>query len=238
MSPLISLSCSKRVDIISYLTIIATMGLVDAIVQWVLDIIQSMGYLGIVFLMFLDGISFPIPSEVIMAFSGWLSYDGEFNLFLVILAGTLGSVIGALAAYGIGYTGGRVLVQRFGRYVLMGDDSLDKAEAWFKHYGDWAIFLTRFVPLVRTLISFPAGIAKYDLKRFILYTTLGSLIWNAILAYLGYLLGPEWENIIDFFDRYSLVAVAALAIILVWWVLHRLKEMGKLPGPKKGDEGV
>jgi membrane protein DedA with SNARE-associated domain len=238
MSPLISLSCSKRVDIISYLTIIATMGLVDAIVQWVLDIIQSMGYLGIVFLMFLDGISFPIPSEVIMAFSGWLAYDGEFNLLFVILTGTLGSVIGAIVAYGIGYTGGRVLVQRFGRYVLMGDDSLDKAEAWFKHYGDWAIFLTRFVPLVRTLISFPAGIAKYDLKRFILYTALGSLIWNAVLAYLGYLLGPEWENIIDFFDRYSMVAVAALAIIAVWWVLHRLNEMGKLPSLKKGDEGV
>jgi membrane protein DedA with SNARE-associated domain len=210
------------------------MGLVDLTVQWVLDVIQSMGYIGIVFLMFLDGISFPIPSEVIMAFAGWLAYDGEFDLVLVILTGTIGSVLGALAAYGIGYTGGREFVQRFGRYLLLGDDSLDKAEAWFKRYGDWAIFLTRFIPLVRTLISYPAGIAKYNIWRFILYTTIGSLIWNAIIGYLGYLLGPQWEDIIAFFDKFEIIAIVALIIFIVWWIWHRLRELGKLPTSKKG----
>jgi membrane protein DedA with SNARE-associated domain len=231
---LISLSCQFDGAIIFYLAITATMGLVDLTVQWVLDVIQSMGYVGIVFLMFLDGISFPIPSEIIMAFAGWLAYDGEFDLILVILTGTLGSVLGAAAAYGIGYTGGREVVRRFGRYVLMGDDTLEKAEAWFKRYGDWAIFLTRFVPLVRTLISFPAGIAKYDFTRFILYTFLGSLIWNAILAYLGYVLGPQWEDIIAFFDKFELVAIVALALFVTWWIWHRLRELGKVPSLRKG----
>ena len=133
-----------------------------------------------------------------------------------------------------------MLVQRFGRYVLLSDDSLDKAEAWFKHYGDWAIFLTRFVPLVRTLISFPAGIAKYDLKRVhILYTTLGSLIWNAVLAYLEYLVRPRMG------EHHRLLR--PLFIVGIgrphnnrgwWWVLHRLREMGRLPSAKKGKEGV
>jgi membrane protein DedA with SNARE-associated domain len=229
----ISLCCLIDVVIIFYLVIIASMGLVDLTVQWVLDVIQSMGYVGIVFLMFLDGISFPIPSEIIMAFAGWLAYDGEFDLILVILTGTLGSVLGAAAAYGIGYTGGREFVRRYGRYVLMGEDTLDEAEAWFKRYGDWAIFLTRFVPLVRTLISFPAGIAKYNFTRFILYTLLGSLIWNALLAYLGYVLGPQWEDIIAFFDKFQIVAIIALILFVIWWIWHRLRVLGKVPSLKK-----
>lgn len=200
------------------------MGLVDITVQWVLDIINDIGYVGMVFLMFLDGISFPVPSEVIMAFGGWLAYDGQFDLSLVILTGTLGSVLGALAAYGIGYTGGRLLVTKFGRYVLLDEDSLVKVEGWFEKYGNWAIFLTRFVPLVRTLISFPAGIGRFKLSHFIALTFLGSLIWNTVLGYLGYWLGPQWEDIIAFFDSIELIAIAALVIFLIWWVWRRLKE--------------
>ena len=198
------------------------MDFIGSVMQFVLSIISQIGYVGIAALMALESMGIPMPSEITMPFSGWLAYNGTFELGLVIIVGTLGSAAGSALAYWIGLKGGRPAVRCYGRYVMLSERHLDTMEIWFKKYGDLAVFGTRLLPLVRTYISFPAGTAKMKFSRFMILSTIGSAIWCAVLAYIGFVLGPKWASVSGAYNvLLILVIVSLIAIFLVWYIRRR-----------------
>ena len=198
------------------------MDFIGSVMQFVLSIISQIGYVGIAALMALESMGIPMPSEITMPFSGWLAYNGTFELALVITFGTLGSAAGSALAYWIGLKGGRPAIRRYGRYVMLSEKHLDTMEIWFKKYGDLAVFGTRLLPLVRTYISFPAGTAKMKFSRFMILSTIGSAIWCAVLAYIGFVLGPKWASISGAYNvLLILVIVSLIAIFLIWYFRRR-----------------
>jgi membrane protein DedA with SNARE-associated domain len=196
------------------------MGIIDTLNQAIIDFISSSGYLGIFFAMLVEGIITPIPSELIMPFAGYLASTGMFYLPFVILAGTLGATLGSTLAYGIAWVVGRPLVDKYGRYIFLDQKKVDKADAWFKKWGSWGILIGHAIPGIRSVISFPAGIFRMELKRFVIFTFLGALIWNSVLASAGYWLGEyyiEFWQALEGWDVIILViAVLGLAAYLIW----------------------
>lgn len=199
-----------------------------SLVQWgtdlIIELISSLGYPGIFVLMTIEGIITPIPSELIIPFAGYLSAEGEMNLVLVIAVGTAGAAIGNTVAYYIGYRVGRPLIERYGKYIWLDERDLGLAERWFARYGDVGILLGHAIPGVRSFISFPAGIGKMRVKRFVLFSTIGALIWTTVLALAGYVLIDEWRRFAETTDNIDLyVLVAAIAIIMgyVYWSKRR-----------------
>ena len=195
-------------------------GLVRALVDWILYVIEETSYLGVFFLMILESALLPVPSEIIMPFAGYLAYLGHMDIVLIIAAGTLGNLVGSLIAYYLGLYGGRNFVIKYGKYLLMRENHLKIAEKLFNDYGEIIIFVGRMLPAIRTVISFPAGVGKMDLRKFMIYTILGSIPWNTMLAYSGFLLGENWENIISFFEKTDLIFVVALIIIIVLFIKY------------------
>ncbi len=171
--------------------------------------------------MTLESIGLPIPSEVIMPFAGYVVWEGKLTLIGITLAGTLGCLAGSLIAYGIGLWGGRPLLERYGKYVLIRKSELDRADGWFQKYGDSAVFVSRLLPIVRTFISFPAGIVHMDVKKFSLYTVLGSLPWCFALAYIGVLLGPHWEDINGLFRYLDILVIVGIIVLVGYLIYHR-----------------
>lgn len=191
------------------------------LVEWVKTVISAGGYKGIVALLALNSSGIPIPSEVILPFSGYLVYQGRFNLILVVLMGTIGCNIGSAIAYWIGAKGGRPLVERYGKWVLMSHHDLDRMSGFFDRYGSITILIGRMLPIVQTYVAFPAGIARMSRVRFHIYTTVGSLIWYFCLAWVGMKLGAAWDTdprMHEWFHRFHLVVVGALAVGVVWFV--------------------
>jgi len=189
------------------------------------SIIDAGGYKGIIALLTLNSSGIPIPSEVILPFSGYLVYLGRFNLFFVVLAGVVGCNIGSAIAYWIGAKGGRPLVERYGKWVLMSRHDLDRMVWFFNRYGSIAILVGRMLPVVQTYVAFPAGIARMSRLRFHIYTTIGSLIWYFCLAGAGMKLGAAWDSdprMHEWFHRFHLVVFAALAAAVVWFVWSHL----------------
>ena len=164
------------------------MVLVELLAGFITSFISQIGYIGVFFLMALESALIPVPSEVIMPFSGFLVATGEFSLFYVLVAGTLGNLVGSVIAYYIGSYVGRGLVLRYGKYVLLDEGHLNLSDRWFKKFGDKIIFVSRNLPAVRTYISLPAGISKMNIFRFSIYTLIGSIPWNFVLLYAGVLL--------------------------------------------------
>lgn len=189
----------------------------------IIAVIAHGGYAGIIFLMAIESACIPLPSEIIMPFSGYLVATGEFNLWLVATAGAVGSVLGSLLAYWIGARGGRPFVHRYGRFVLVSVHDLDRAERWFEHYGDITILIGRMLPVVRTFIALPAGIARMPLTRFNLYTFLGSFVWCLGLAWLGKALGAHWDELGAWFHRFDVVIVVLAVLALIWHVRRHLR---------------
>lgn len=191
-------------------------GLIEWGVDLILDWISTYGYWGIIFLMALESATLPIPSEIVMPFAGYLvARDGIMSLPLVILAGTVGCTIGSIAAYIFGYYAGRPLILRYGKYILIRERHLKLAERWFEKYGNKATFIARLLPVIRTVISLPAGISKMRFKTFVLYSFVGSLPWTASLAYIGFVLQRNWREVSGVFRELDvIVLVSALAIIL------------------------
>jgi membrane protein DedA with SNARE-associated domain len=189
------------------------------LVQWginlVLQLISSLGYAGVFFLMTLESALIPIPSEIIMPFSGFLVSTGRFGFWEVVLAGTLGNLFGSWIVYYLGARFGRSVFIRK-EYRWLKKEHLILAESWFKKYGDKAIFISRMLPVVRTFISLPAGLAKMEVKRFLLYTFTGSVIWSILLTYIGYWLGKNWELVLRY-TRFLEIAVIAAGLVLVWY---------------------
>ncbi len=188
--------------------------------SFAVSITLILGYPGVTFLMALESMVVPLPSELILPFAGFLSASGQLNFYLAWIASVFGSLIGSLISYAMGYYGGERLIRRFGKYFLLDEADLNLTEAWFKKRGEKVIFIARFVPVVRHLISIPAGIAKMDLKKFSLYTVLGAGLWNLILIWLGYYLGQNWRQVRQYSQYFSL-AMAILIIIAVVAFLAR-----------------
>jgi membrane protein DedA with SNARE-associated domain len=185
-------------------------------------IYEAVGYLGVALWVAIESVIIPIPSELVLPFAGFLAADpgsiepitgARWSIPLLVAAATLGSLIGALIAYAIGYWGGRPVLIRWGRFLRFTEQDLDKTEAFFAKWGNWAAFLGRMVPVVRSLVSFGAGVGKMHLGPFILFTTLGSIPWNLALVMAGYLLGENWTQIGDFLKRYEYLVLGVLVVI-------------------------
>src|SRR4030088_2277267 len=168
--------------------------LIELLSVFIVATISRLGYAGIVLLMAIESACNPLPSEIIMPFPGYLVYTGQFNLWLVGIAGAFGCVVGSLVAYWVGMRGGRPLIEKYGRYVLISRHDLDLADRWFNRFGEIIVFASRLLPVIRTFIAFPAGVARMNLERFVIYTFAGSLPWCIGLAYVGQLLGEKWNK--------------------------------------------
>ncbi len=191
--------------------------IIDNLINFIISAISGSGYLGIFFLMIAESALIPIPSEVIMPFSGYLVSSGKFNFVYVVIAGSLGNLVGSLIAYYIGFRLGREFILRYGRYVLLRKSHVELTEAYFKKYGDRSTLISRMLPAVRTYISLPAGIAKMNIRKFVVYTLIGSIIWNSALTYIGIQLGQEWKNILHYSDYIdAVVIVGALAAVALF----------------------
>ncbi|MBA3806543.1 MAG: DedA family protein [Acidobacteria bacterium] len=200
--------------------------IIEILSGFIVAVISALGYAGIVLLMAIESACIPLPSEVIMPFSGYLVYTGQFNLWLVGLAGAVGCVLGSLVAYWVGYYGGRPLIEKYGRYVLISTHDLDLADRWFTRYGELIVFASRLLPVIRTFIAFPAGVARMNLKRFVIYTFLGSLPWCLGLAYVGQLLGEQWDKndaLKTWFHRFDFLIGIIGVLAVVWWVWRHIK---------------
>jgi membrane protein DedA with SNARE-associated domain len=182
------------------------------------SLIAFSGYGGIVILMAIESACIPLPSELIMPFAGYLVFEGKMNLFLVATAGAIGCNLGSLVAYEIGHYGGRPLVERYGRWILLGRHELDWADRFFARWGFLAVFFGRLLPVVRTFIALPAGVARMPRGRFHLYTFLGSWPWCLGLAWLGMKLGENWRGLGKYFHKFDAVILAALAVGVLWFV--------------------
>ncbi|VVB91055.1 SNARE associated Golgi protein [uncultured archaeon] len=184
---------------------------------YITQIISSIGYVGVFILMTLESAALPVPSEVVMPFAGYLSYQGKFDLIIISIVGAAGCMTGSIISYMVGLKGGRPFLAKYGKYFFINHDHIDLAERWFIKYGDKAVFFSRLLPVMRTFISLPAGIGKYSLKKLSLYSFIGSLPWCFGLAYIGFKLGPYWKDIIRFFDALDIVVIAVLILSLIYF---------------------
>ena len=199
--------------------------IIAVLVQFITHVIDSGGYAGLVALMGIESACIPLPSEIIMPFAGYLAYLGHMNLILAATAGAVGCNAGSVIAYWIGARGGRPLVERYGRWVLMSRHDLDRMTDFFNRYGSITVLIGRLLPVVRTFIAFPAGIAKMPQGRFHLYTFIGSWPWCFVLAYVGMKLGEQWHTdprFHEWFHRFHLVVEVALVVGIVWFVWSHL----------------
>jgi len=190
--------------------------------------IAALGYWGVGLLMAIESACIPLPSEIIMPFAGYLVSRGEMNIWGVAVAGAVGCVIGSLIAYWVGMYGGRPLIEKYGRYVLISRQDLELADRWFSRYGEAIIFTSRLLPAIRTFIAFPAGVARMNLTRFVIYTFAGSLPWCLGLAYIGQKLGEQWnkdERLKTLFHRFDFVIGIVALLAIIWWVRRHLKHL-------------
>src|SRR6266849_2281408 len=187
------------------------------------SVIAATGYGGIVILMAIESACIPLPSELIMPFAGYLVYTGRFNLFWVATAGALGCNVGSAVAYWVGYYGGRPLVEKYGSYILLSRTELDWADRFFARYGDGAVFISRLLPVIRTFIALPAGIARMPQVRFHVYTFLGSWPWCLGLAYLGMKAGENWRYLGKYFHEFDRVIGVILLALVIWFVWSHWK---------------
>jgi membrane protein DedA with SNARE-associated domain len=192
--------------------------------SFILAAISHLGYFGVFFLMALESACLTVPSEVIMPFSGYLVGVGQFSFWLVVIAGTLGNLLGSIVAYFIGYYGGRTLIEKYGKYILISTHDLDRAENWFAKYGNISIFFSRLLPIVRTYISFPAGTCKMPFGKFCFYTVLGCLPWSIFLTYVGIKLGENWKSIEVYFRKLDWVMIILAVSLIIYWAYKKLKK--------------
>src|SRR5882762_11952669 len=201
------------------------------ILSWfIVATISALGYGGVVLLMAIESACIPLPSEIIMPFAGYLVSRGEMNLWLVAIAGAVGCVLGSLVAYWVGSKGGRPLIEKYGRYVLISSHDLDIADRWFSKRGEMIVFVSRLLPGIRTFIAFPAGVARMNLKRFVIYTFAGSLPWCLGLAYVGQLLGEKWnkdDTLKTWFHRFDFLILIAGLLLAGWWIWRHVSHLRK-----------
>jgi membrane protein DedA with SNARE-associated domain len=209
---------------------------IELLGRFIIAVISTSGYAGILLLMAIESACIPLPSEVIMPFSGYLVSTGRFSLWAVALAGALGCNAGSLVAYYVGAWGGRPLVERYGRYALVSHHDLALADRFFVRYGELAVFIARLLPVVRTFIALPAGVSRMNVWRFHLYTFLGSLPWCWVLAYAGMKLGPRYTVLREYFHRFDAALGIIIVVAAVWFVHNRWKNRLRVAAEKPAEK--
>ena len=194
------------------------------LVDFVTSIISSLGYPGVIFLMILDSAMIPIPSEIILVFSGYLVSTGTFEPIGLILAGSLGNVIGSIITYYVGLKFGRLFVLRFGKYFFIKEHHLEYTEKMFEKYGDIISLLGRLLPAIRTYISLPCGVAKMSVVKYSIYTFIGSVIWNTIFTYIGIQLGNKWQDIDNYSIYLEIVTACTIVAFAIWFTIKMLRK--------------
>lgn len=196
--------------------------MVEKIIEIVIFALDKTGYIGTFVAMALESACIPIPSEAILPFGGYLSFTGRLSLPFVIIVGTLGGTIGSLGSYYIGKIGGRPLVEKYAEKLRLSRSHIEKSDYYFSKYGEKIVFFSRLLPIIRTFISLPAGISKMEVKKFVIYTLLGSSIWSIILGYAGYKMGENWIIIRQWF-HFADIALVAIVVIFVFYKLFYKK---------------
>ena len=196
----------------------------EALIQQMEEWVTSYGYAAIFLLMLAESACIPFPSEVTMLVGGWYAADGRLDFFWVGVAGVLGNLVGSWIAYAVGRWTGRDLLDRYGRYILIRSHDIDRAEVWWDRHGDAATFFSRLLPVIRTFISLPAGIARMPLGKFSVYTFLGVIPWTFALTYLGVVVEDNWEAALDYFDIPTLIIGGAVVIAAGWWYVRRKRQ--------------
>jgi len=201
--------------------------LLSQVGQIALGLISSLGYTGVFILMMFESMILPVPSELVMPFAGFLVVEGRFTFLGVMVASSLGSIVGSLISYYIGYYGGNRFVLKFGKYLLLDCEDLKKTEKWFALRGEKTVLISRFIPVVRHLISIPAGIGRMDLKKFLIYTLIGASAWNGILAYVGYKLGEHWSDVRVYSEPLSMVMAGVIVVVGGYFVYRHVRHKSK-----------
>jgi membrane protein DedA with SNARE-associated domain len=209
--------------------------ILEPIGAFVVNVISTLGYWGIVVCMAIESACIPLPSEIIMPFSGYLVSTGRFDLWLAGLAGAFGCLVGSIIAYAAGYWGGRPFVERYGKWVLISPRELEWADRWFAKYGGAAVFFSRLLPIIRTFISLPAGVARMPFIRFCIYSFVGSFPWCLGLAYVGFVMGENWTALREYFHKFDIVIAAVLIAGFVVWVYLHFKHLRRNKGVKAGN---
>jgi membrane protein DedA with SNARE-associated domain len=199
------------------------------LVEFLMQLFQTIGWGGVVVIMALESANIPIPSEVTMPLSGWTLVQAKGlsawqALWMGGLFGAIGCTIGSVASYALGAWGGRPLVQRYGKYILVHEEDLEKADLWFARWGDWAAFISRLLPIVRTFISFPAGVARMNFVRFTLFSFIGSFIWCAVLAWGGYQFGVRWEELRAIMRPFDIPIAIIIIAALAYYVYRHIRK--------------
>lgn len=195
--------------------------LIEESFAWVTDFIAALGYWGIAIGMAIESANIPLPSELILPFGGYLVSTGRLTFWGAVMAGTIGGTAGSVASYYLGLRGGRPLLLKYGRYIGISRSKMDVADRWFARYGEITVFFTRLMPIIRTFISLPAGLAGMNFKKFVLYTFLGSLPWSILLTYVGVKLGDNWQQIKPWFHRLDTVVLVGILLTVFYLILHR-----------------
>lgn len=194
-------------------------------------LIETFGYFGVGLAMAIESANIPLPSEVIMPFTGFVVSQGKMNLWLAVIAASIGGTVGSLLSYALGYYGGetvvRNVIRKYGKYVLVFEYELDEAEELFQKHGSKITFIARLLPVIRTFISLPAGISKMDVKKFAFYAFLGTLVWTAPLGYLGVKLGENWELLGAYFRQFDYLVAVGIILVGVWYVWHKIEKHKK-----------
>jgi len=203
--------------------------MLEKLASFIIMFIDKIGYIGVFILMALESALIPIPSEVTMTFSGYLVSLGKMNLLLLSFVGAIANLVGSLIAYWLGYWWEKAFIRKFiikyGKYLLISVDEFDRSLAWFDKYGERIVFYARVMPIIRTFISLPAGIAKMNLLRFSVLTFIGSFIWSFFLAYIGLVLGENWKNLEVYYRKFEYVIVAACVIAVVYYIIHKVRKL-------------
>ncbi|RLQ91089.1 DedA family protein [Falsibacillus albus] len=197
--------------------------LMNSLDSLILDAISSLGIWGIFFGMLVESACIPLPSEVIMLFGGFLVGNGQLSFWSVIFAGVFGNLIGSILIYWVGKKGGRPFIEKYGKYVLLNQNHVKKSEAWFDKYGSAATFFGRILPVIRTFISLPAGMANMKMSKFITFTFLGCIPWNMVLVYMGVKLGENWETAQSYMKPVTYLIFGAVILLGLWWVFKLIK---------------
>ena len=194
--------------------------MIDFLVGRIAEFISAVGYFGVFFLMALESTMLPLPSELVMPFAGFLVAKGTFSFIGALIAATFGSLAGSLTSFYLGYYASRPFITRFGKYFFLNEYHLEKSEEWFKKRGKMTIFLGRFVPGVRHVISIPAGTGRMNVLSFSLFTLIGAGIWNAVLLYTGYLLQKNWNVVYSYTKTIDLVVITVITIAVIGYIVH------------------
>lgn len=199
--------------------------LLDSLKHWIVTVMPwgVPGYFVIFVLMVLESACIPVPSEITMPVAGLLASEHHLSLAVAILAGVLGNLVGSLISYAVGRSGGRALLVRYGKFVLLRPHDIDRADAWFARYGQPAVFFSRLLPVLRTFISLPAGVARMEVKRFTLLTFLGTLPWVIVLAVAGYELGNNWDKVLRYTRPLEYLAILVIVVLIAVAIVRRVR---------------